>query len=248
MSLILDAIKKSEKERQQQQVPTINESHSEYLEPEQQNNGWMKWIAILGIIALLFLGYWGYGYVLKPSKNTIGNNPTLNKQPEIEKAKSDTLVLSPKKQLEDSSKGGGSVSSPKKSQPKITSTTKKVSQPQKSLRTQPHKTQTIIDKSVAMTSDPQTESETIKIHSENIPEIESLPLSFKRKIPDFSYTSHVYTGDMATSFVVLNKEIYAVGDKLTDSIVIDGIQSDSLILNFRGTRFKLKQLQSWKSP
>ena len=65
------------------------------------------------------------------------------------------------------------------------------------------------------------------------------------EIPTVMYQRHSYGGDSSRSSVVLNGETLRAGGNAAPGVTVDEILPDSVILSFRGTRFRLRALNSW---
>ena len=79
-----------------------------------------------------------------------------------------------------------------------------------------------------------------------VPDFYSLPWSLRRAVPTLDYAIHVHSDDKpAASFVRLNGQIRRVGDTVAAGLRLDSIDSEGIILDFQGTRFRLPALNSW---
>lgn len=67
----------------------------------------------------------------------------------------------------------------------------------------------------------------------------------KDEIPTIMYQRHNYGGDSSRSSVVLNGKTLRAGGNAASGVTVDEILSDSVILSFRGTQFRLRALNSW---
>ena len=67
----------------------------------------------------------------------------------------------------------------------------------------------------------------------------------KDEIPTIYYQRHDYSGDSSRSSVVLNGETVRVGGSPAPGVRVDEILPDSVVLDYRGTQFRLRALNSW---
>lgn len=67
----------------------------------------------------------------------------------------------------------------------------------------------------------------------------------KDQIPTILYQRHDYSGNPAQSEVVLNGKTVKVGGNAAAGVKLDEILPDSIVLNHRGTQFRLRALNSW---
>ena len=69
-------------------------------------------------------------------------------------------------------------------------------------------------------------------------------------IPTILYARHDYVGrpaagDSGRSTVTLNGKLLRVGDSAAPGLSVEAILADSVVLNYRGTAFRLRALNSW---
>jgi general secretion pathway protein B len=64
-----------------------------------------------------------------------------------------------------------------------------------------------------------------------------LAYAVRKDLPAMTVSMHVYAVDPAQRFVIINGDRYAEGDSVKDDLVLREIQSDGLIMEFRGQRF-----------
>ena len=77
-----------------------------------------------------------------------------------------------------------------------------------------------------------------------LPQIHTLSQSMQRNIPSINYQEHHYQPG-GGSWVRLNRERKQVGDPITPDLRIESIDREGLVLNYRGRSFRLKALNSW---
>ncbi len=243
MSLILDAIKKSERERQQQQVPDLNANHNDYQQPpENLNRVWI--IVMLLLVASVFMIYW---WVKKESKKPEVLKPAVTESAaDIKSKPSELNNLSPTTRLKTGEKINNlkpkqtiqSLRSENKKSPKHHKRNTKLMFPATNRGTI-NKDASSQHTRVAPPSDNKNRGD------RNIVTLELLPTSILNKLPDLIYSSHVYTGDGSTSFVVINKKITGEGEKISDSITVEQINELNIVINIDGQKVRLEKLKSW---
>ncbi len=99
----------------------------------------------------------------------------------------------------------------------------------------------------ATSSAPQAQTPTTIKPEPTLPamaQIRDLPWSLQQKIPSISYSSHHYDG-AGRSYVVINGEQKRAGQQLEQSLRLEEILADGVVLSFEGRRFKLPALSSW---
>jgi hypothetical protein len=64
-----------------------------------------------------------------------------------------------------------------------------------------------------------------------------LPFSVRKALPPLRLSMHVYAGDPAQRFVVLNDSRLSEGDKTADEVTLREVRRDGAVLEFQGQRF-----------
>ena len=77
------------------------------------------------------------------------------------------------------------------------------------------------------------------------PFINSLSQQTKDSIPSIFYKRHEYSGRPGQSLVVLNGKELKAGGSPASGVKIKEILPDSVVLDYRGTQFRLRALNSW---
>lgn len=77
------------------------------------------------------------------------------------------------------------------------------------------------------------------------PFVASLSQNTKDSIPTVLYQRHDYSSQAGRSSVVLNGKSLRVGGSPGAGMKVDEILSDSVVLNYRGSQFRLRALNSW---
>lgn len=72
-----------------------------------------------------------------------------------------------------------------------------------------------------------------------------LPWTIINTLPSLNYSQHVYRGSQSESYVVLNDQRKREGQSLTESIRVEHILRDGIILAYKEYQFKLRALNSW---
>jgi general secretion pathway protein B len=71
----------------------------------------------------------------------------------------------------------------------------------------------------------------------DVPFYYELPFSIRKALPPLRLSMHVYAGDPAQRFVVLNDSRLAEGDKTADDVTLREVRKDGAVLEFQGQRF-----------
>jgi hypothetical protein len=91
----------------------------------------------------------------------------------------------------------------------------------------------------------QEEIENARLAEHSAPFISELSQQTKDAIPTVYYQRHDYAGDNGESQVVLNGDTLGEGGSPAAGMRVVEILPDSVVLNYRGTEFRLRALNSW---
>lgn len=75
--------------------------------------------------------------------------------------------------------------------------------------------------------------------SDGVPTLADMPASFRDGFPALQLDVHVYNRDPARRFVLIGGQRYGEGDTLREGPQLEGIEADSLRLQWRGQRLRL---------
>lgn len=78
-----------------------------------------------------------------------------------------------------------------------------------------------------------------------VPLLMNLSQQFKDSVPTVYYLRHDYSSDVSRSTVVLNSKTLSVGGSPAAGMKVEEILPDSVVLNYQGTQFRLRGLNSW---
>ena len=78
-----------------------------------------------------------------------------------------------------------------------------------------------------------------------VPLISELKQRTKDEIPSIFFSSHHWSNVAAERQVTLNGEIHREGDLIKPGLRLVEILDDSIVLDYRGTEFRLRSLNSW---
>jgi hypothetical protein len=91
----------------------------------------------------------------------------------------------------------------------------------------------------------QQEAENVGLDDHPVPLLASLSQSSKDAIPTIYYQQHDFSSDSARSEVVLNGKPVRAGGSPMPGLTVEEILPDSVVLNYKGTQFRLRALNSW---
>ena len=86
---------------------------------------------------------------------------------------------------------------------------------------------------------------TASLREHSAPFLSTLSQQVKNDIPTMFYSAHDYSSNSGQSSVVINGKTLRVGGSIAGGVKLDEILSDSIVLSHRGTQFRLRALNSW---
>ena len=91
----------------------------------------------------------------------------------------------------------------------------------------------------------QDEVKNARLEDHPVPFLSSLSQQVKNEIPTIYYRQHDYSNQAGKSTVTLNGNTVKAGGSAGPGLTVEEILPDSVVLNYRGTRFRLRALSSW---
>lgn len=73
----------------------------------------------------------------------------------------------------------------------------------------------------------------------DVPFLRSLPEDFRRSLPELTVNIHVYTPEASQRILYINNRQYHAGEAIQEGLVVEEIVPDGAVLRYRGQRFKL---------
>jgi len=89
------------------------------------------------------------------------------------------------------------------------------------------------------------EVENASLDDHPVPFLSELSQQTKDDIPTLYYQRHDYSSDTNLSSIVLNGTTVKAGGSPLPGLKVEEILPDSVVLNYRGTQFRLRALNSW---
>lgn len=80
-----------------------------------------------------------------------------------------------------------------------------------------------------------------EIAQQDIPFLSELPSSFRRTVPDLKINVFVYSENPDERFIMTDMQKYQVGQQLESGIMIKEIREDSLVVEYKNLIFKLRR-------
>lgn len=247
MSYILEALKKSEKERKKEGVPDLQADHSLPPPPTPERKSPTAWLA--GIVVLFFFG--GGGWFMWQGQQRDLSQPAKELQ-----------LYSP----------SPLPASPEKSQaPKVSTVVPEVSVTSQDPVDLSHDDMTPIpqeekqavpevriqNRSIPSGGAADIESDIITQVKEEaelpvadpmvqdnpdsvFPLLDELPAELRKKIPELSFAGHVYADTAEKRLIMINNRIVREGDLVSKGLLLQEITRDGVIIRYESFVFRVK--------
>ena len=251
MSYILEALKKSEDERGNGNIPDVQTIHSSSLNYRSDKKIYWPYFLIAAILLNLFAILY---FILDKEKNPEHSATT----PQNETVKNTVPVKS---------KDTSEQNTPTNKNITITSptdTTNSKNQPRKNTDKKINKdksiTHTEMTAPAAITINPdkpvQTQEKDDQIvkttnnppgnDTNNIQSFYDLPESISRQLPAIIISAHVYSSNPLMRSIVINNNFMEEGEYVLDDLILYEITTDGAIFNYKGTLFSYGVVSSWQ--
>lgn len=257
MSYILDALKKSEKDRRRGTVPDILTVQDTLSKKPEKRHPWLyPVIAVLLLITGVFI-WWSGAWNIKRTKSD--PQSTVAQQNEI--AGKETPLPSEVIIDKPDIKTSGNAAD-KNKVPEHQETAEKPSdagltgwkmgtaeEPKPQVRNNPAPAVVAAPDKIPPAAIPQTqvkeenEAGQKTVDTDAVPEknriytLNDLPLSIRQKLPAFNITLSMYSDDPASRMVRINGQMIREGQNLNPEIKLEEIAQNGVILNYRNFRF-----------
>lgn len=242
MSYILDALRKSERERQQADPLVLNPMGSDTIELPRRRFGWAGAGAalVVGVVAVgvyVIAIYNRDGTVPAPSISSA--TPTVPATsvgvPEAvraDKAQPEAKAIRPAPEL----KASPFVATRPRSSVRDLAKEARAERPAPAspIAAAPSPSAPIESGApVAVAATPvNTPHPSIKF-------LRAMPADFQRELGDLSVTIHIYAPSETDRILYINNRQYRAGEQVRDGVVVEEIVPDGAVLTYRGQRFKL---------
>ncbi|MCP4272668.1 MAG: general secretion pathway protein GspB, partial [Gammaproteobacteria bacterium] len=234
MSYILEALRKSEQERNADKVPDLTTSHTHIHKEKKHHYFWWIIGTVFVMINGLFLFYkmnedsvsteLATVAVIEDPQEITEDIPVTDRVSEKPQAENMSNAIQPEINLyTDTNRNESSVTDKNKS-----SDTNR----NESFDTNHSST----EQQVQLAEIKPVEQKPSLIDSSMIPDINALSYSIQQQLPEMEYTTHIHVKE-GGSFIIINGRSFGEGQQITQGLTIEQIQSDGIILDFKGRRF-----------
>ncbi len=231
MSYILDALKKSEQERGQGNIPNVQTVHSSSLNYDNEKNTYWPYILIAAVLLnLLAISYFIFDKEKK--LHTDDSLVTIEKAPEETNTPlpTETKIKTTKKESQE--KSIITTAENKKTQ---TINTKKLSTTPTS---KPTKTETTWEKETKKPA-PQTNKKFITDYYD-------LSDSIKNQLPTITVSAHVFSTNPLQRSIVINNNFMEEGEYISNRLILHEITKDGAIFDYQGDLINYSVVSKWQ--
>lgn len=261
MSYILDALRKSESDRQQGRVPDLAQSVQMVHKPRRRSMPVGGWVAIALVFNGLILAaiFWpGSGFLASSVDKQASASPVADETPKVSAKEAATQTVVPEESkpaaqsqqqaAADTQDEAPTVITPSTSREEPAATYAEEEYPEAVGASTASDEPTLIVPSQPDASTPALPASSFDFADG--PPVEHLvekPIAFQRKIPDLHFSSHIYASDPAARRVMINGNYLRPGDSFS-GIRVEAITSDGVILSAYGETFRVGVVRDWTSP
>ena len=265
MSYILDALKKSEGEREQTgELPDWQTDHSGYSVPSAPTKQQIYTISIMSaILVSMLLGlliWWLDSRGLMNDRHGVQGD--IEMQDDSMSAGRAESGKGPKP-VEQAAEVTAEIPKPTKSKGHTKTTFEKFNQVQQAAlakpkaKTAPTKTETAVEK-----PDSEKKSKGSVVFSDTrldlkrddkakptkkVVDVAELPADVRAKMPAISFAGHVYSSEAKQRSVMVNGRKTREGQTVDRDLTLEKITTDGAVFNYKGWRFRLGALQDWSN-
>lgn len=253
MSYILEALKKSDRERKQGEVPDLQSVHghrSGHAKGERRFSLWM-WLLVGGVLGLSALAlYWG----TQRNKLALEEKISALEESVVQlKEQPVTMVVPPAALHEEIAPPAAEVEAgddPALVQPPAPAAEAGakpfVMAIEADTGLEPKHVQAPVpaEKTVIRPEDlpPKAAPEDGAETAENLPLLKDLPPSVQKSLPQLKLAGHVYSKDGARRMIIINNRICREGDLVENQLYLEQILWEGVVLRYQELRFRMNIL------
>lgn len=216
MSYILEALKKSDQERKQGEVPGLQSVHIPVTVDSHSSNRWLYIVIVLLLLSLAFV----IG-MLRPWSYQPGQDVAIIQTVTPVVVETEVPV-------------------------KETPETKIIETPQSLVSKEIQPTAVETFKQVEVVKEPTVVIEqTPSLEMDAVPHLSEMPSLVQQAIPDMSFAGHVYSSQVSQRSVIINGHSMSEGDVIINGLKVEQIIQNGVVFNYQGQLFRVDILQDW---
>ena len=225
MSYILEALKKSEKERKRDEIPNLEADHSLPVGHQGRKPPVLPllvaFVLVVGCLSAILWWQFSNGQI-----------------PELEgESKVAVMIPATVQDHEQSVQNEGAAPAVAPSQP-----VKPSDKPGKSVNSEPIVQETI-EKITPSPPGPETVTVTpapVEQGPDVIPLLEELPSNVKGKIPELAFAGHVYADESELRLIIINNRIVREGDMVDNGLSLEEIEPNGVVMSYEKVIFRVE--------
>lgn len=248
MSYILDALRKSEKERKKKEIPDLLSVPEMDISIKKKRNVWTYGIIFSFLVIIVFIGY---RYVLDLGKNKAGSLQSIIKNDSVSKFVKNEIHE--EKVDKDIQKVGLSKSNinnviensgvtKKKDLDKKLDKSNTIGEYKSQNGDKPYpgtRLEAAVDETKKEDKNVEAEESEIKPEKDRIYSFNELPIQIVKKLPQLRISILLYSDEPSSRMVRINGYTLREGQTLLNDIVVEKILNDGVILNYHDFKFKI---------
>ncbi|RMF17531.1 MAG: hypothetical protein D6758_06245 [Gammaproteobacteria bacterium] len=252
MSYILDALKKSERERRDEALPDPLIPGGLGLRRRRRSSVLPLVVLVIGVGALASgLTFWWVGRTVQMAPaDASGTQPSQNVPAPYSAPQRDVSRTQSQPTAQpvhgDASEPVLTSSQPAEEGP--TPTDEKADQ-DRPLLIEPGKKPRYLDRASDEMAGTVSAGQTteIPVQTREVPVLSELPLSFQRRVPNLTFNSHIYSPDATASRVMINNLYLRPGQSVAGMRLV-AVTEEGVVLELDGTRFRVPVVRDWVRP
>jgi len=232
MSYILDALKKSDQERKQGDVPNLQTVYIPVTTAKQSSWG------LYGVILLLLLGLvFVIGFMLADrfsSQQSLVAPADVQQKEALENESIDTALIASqadKKRAEETDKARQSSESQQATNRQSTTQAIDVND-------------IAVDAKKRVTENASRKA-SVATDLTSIPYLHELADYLQQSIPQMNFAGHVYSSTASSRSVIINGVVMSEGDIIVEGLKVEQITPKGVVFEFQGELFRMDILQDW---
>lgn len=238
MSYILDALKKSDLQRKQGDVPTLQTVHLPSRPQDRTPRALYGVIALLLLLLMFVLGYlFSQQFFQSAAESPESVQSTTDKSAQAVEQQVGVLPKKVDSNKMGGIKMGGGANRAAAEHDRLSANEASSSE---QARLQQHST-TKPDTSAALPSNHRLTQADLM----GIPYLHELPDYQQQSIPVMEFAGHVYSSDASSRSVIINGQFMEAGDSLLPGLSIESITMNGVVFAYQDTLFRVDILQDW---
>jgi general secretion pathway protein B len=217
LSYILDALKKSDSERQQRQGPTLATVQSPHFFSQGRSRSSLPLLlgSMFAVLLVIAVGCYQMGYLIWQLP---GERAAQSLQvPVVESHPVDAGTAAAEPLAESQVNPAAGVSG-------VESTLSESS------------------RDFDLATGPESSAE---VSSPAIPELWQLPASLREGIPQLDFSLHVYSTRIDQRSIIINNRMMREGESVTPQLTLSAITPDGVVMRYRSAYFRVSIVDSW---